>query len=123
MTKIFNRHNEKLKRRYLRKNVTWAEKILWQEIRNKKILRQRFLRQYRIGKYVVDFFCPKIKLAIEIDGSTHTKDDEIEYDTQRQKEIESLGIKFLRFTNLEIFYSLSNVLNIVKEKTQELKDV
>jgi very-short-patch-repair endonuclease len=83
MTKIYNKKNHKEKRRRLRKNMTKAEVFLWLELKNRKILGQRFLRQYGVLSYVIDNYCPKIKLAIEIDGPTHITDEEIENDKIR----------------------------------------
>jgi len=102
MTKIYNKANYKEKRRHLRNNMTKAEIYLWRELKNKK-LNLRFLRQYGIGIYTVDFYCPKVRLTVEVDGATHLTDEDIKYDKERQDEIESLGIKFLRFTNDEIY--------------------
>jgi len=70
----------------------------------------------------VDFYCPEIKLAIEADGATHITDEQIEYDSFRQSEIENLGIVFLRFTNPEIYEDLYNVLEKIKLKISQLKD-
>ena len=120
MTKIFNKISEKEKRRLLRKNMTKAEVLLWIELKNKKVGRQRFLRQYSIGSYVLDFYSPKIKLAIEVDGVTHLSDEEIAYDKHRQKTIETLGIQFLRFRNNEVYDDLYNVLEKIKAKVKEL---
>lgn len=123
MGRIYNRKQENEKRKILRHNMTKAEVLMWLQIKGKKINGFKFRRQYSVGSYVLDFYCPKLKLAIEIDGATHITDDEKEYDVQRQEEIESLGIKFLRFSNLEIYENLSNVLDRIKKKTQELNDV
>ena len=120
MTKIFNKISEKEKRRLLRKNMTKAEVYLWVQLKNKKILGQRFLRQYGINTYVLDFYCPKLKLAIEVDGATHLSEDEIEYDKHRQEEIETLGIQFLRFWNDEVYNDLTNVIEKIKQKIKEL---
>ncbi len=71
MTSIFNRQQDKEKRRDLRRNMTKAEVLLWLQLKSRKMLGQRFLRQYGIDAYVVDFYCPKLKLAIEVDGESH----------------------------------------------------
>ena len=76
--------------------MTKTEGLLWFELKNKK-LGERFLRQFSITKYVVDFYCPRLKLAIEIDGATHLTDDEILNDAKRQAKIESMFICFIRF--------------------------
>ncbi|MBI1807935.1 MAG: DUF559 domain-containing protein, partial [Ignavibacteria bacterium] len=76
--------------------------------------------QYSVGWYVLDFYIPKIKLAIEVDGATHCTDEELAYDKHRQEEIESLGIKFVRFTNPEIYSDMDNVLEKMREQVKEL---
>ena len=100
--------------------MTQAEKLLWQELRNRKIQNQRFLRQFSISSYVLDFYCPNLRLAIEVDGATHNTNDEIEYDKIRQAEIESLGIMFLRFNNEEIFKDINKVINKIDKKIEDI---
>jgi len=102
--------------------MTKAEVLLWLELKNKK-LGARFLRQFSIGSYVVDFYSPEIKLVIEVDGLTHLTKEEIEYDEHRQSEIETLNIKFLRFTNPEIYDDLYNVVEKIKKRIEEIKIV
>jgi len=95
--------------------MTKAEVHLWLQLKNKQIEGKRFLRQYSIKNYIVDFFCPERKLAIEIDGATHITKDEIEYDKNRQKEIEDLGIKFLRFENMQVYSDMESVIYKIRE--------
>ena len=97
-----------------------AEVRLWLQLKIKQLLGQRVLRQYGVGSYVLDFYIPKLKLAIEVDGATHTSDEEREYDQRRQKEIESLGIHFLRCTNLEVYSGIQALLEKIKENVREL---
>jgi len=120
MTKIFNRRQDKEKRRYLRKNMTKAEVLLWLQLKNRQVRGQRFLRQYGVDRYVVDFYCPKLKLAIEVDGESHFVDGAQEYDRARQAEIEALGITFLRFMNTDIYENLGGVLQAIAGKIEEL---
>lgn len=100
--------------------MTRAEVLLWSELKNKK-LGVRFLRQYSIGKFVVDFYAPEIKLAIEVDGVTHNTPEEIEYDAIRQNIIEENKITFLRFTNPEIYEEMHKVLESINLKISELR--
>ncbi len=95
--------------------MTQYEKILWEKIRNKQISNLRFRRQYSIDKYVVDFFCPQLKLAIKIDGKVHLKNHSKQYDDVRQNEIESLGINFLRFSNSLIRNDIYSVIETIKD--------
>jgi len=123
MGSIFNRKELNKRRQQLREEMTKAELLLWQQLKNKQMLGYKFRRQHSIGAYVVDFYCPKIKLAVEIDGMTHITNEEIEYDRQRQEEIETLGIQFLRFTNEMIFNDLNNVLNEIKGKIEVIENL
>ena len=120
MTRIFNWKSEKIKRRELRKNMSKAEQIIWQRLRKRQISGKRFLRQFSMEKYVVDFYCQELKLAIEVDGDTHNTSEEIDQDKTRQKRIESIGIKFLRFQNEEIFSDIESVIDKIKIRIIEI---
>ena len=122
MTKLFNKKQEQEKRRYLRKNTTAAEKLVWIYLRKRQVCGERFLRQYSIKHYVVDFYCPRLRLAVEIDGETHFEDEAaIQYDKDRQEDIESLGIQFQRFRNEEVFQNLDRVIDTIEAKVTELQ--
>ncbi len=122
MTQIFNKLTEKEKRKILRKNITASEKIVWTYLRRKQILNERFLRQFSIDYFVLDFYCPRLRLAIEIDGDSHFIDqDAIDSDNARQQYIEKLGIEFLRFKNEEVSADNDNVINIITQKVIELQ--
>lgn len=96
-----------------------AEIVLWSRLKNRQINNRKFRRQHSIGKYVVDFYCPECELVIEVDGDSHYSGaDAKNRDIVRQKDIESLGLKFLRFTNLEIYNNLSAVLDTIYESTR-----
>ena len=84
----------------LRKNMTKEERHLWYDFLN--IYKPAFRRQFVILDYIVDFYCPSAKLAIEIDGSQHYESDNIMKDDLRTKKLESLGISVIRYTNLDI---------------------
>ena len=115
MTIIFNKNSEKEKRRYLRNNSTFTEKLIWQYLRRKQVLGVRFLRQYSVDYFVLDFYAPKIKLAIEIDGFSHFESKEaVEYDKRRQEQIENYGISFIRFTNKEVRSNLDKVMEAIE---------
>ena len=122
MTQLFNKQTEKEKRRKLRKNTTNAEKIVWTYLRRKQILSERFLRQFSVEYYVLDFYCPRLRLAIEIDGDSHfINQDVIDYDKERQDFIENLGIEVLRFRNEEVFADNDGVINSITQKVKELQ--
>ncbi len=120
LTLLFNKISEKEKRRRLRNNLTKAEVLLWIQIKNRK-LGVRFLRQYGVGKYVIDFYSPPIKLAIEVDGVTHLTEEELEYDERRQYEIEQVGIQFIRFTNWEVYNDIENVINKISDRIKSIQ--
>lgn len=99
--------------RKLRNNSTLAEILLWEEIKNQKMLGYRFLRQKPIGNYIVDFFCNKMKLVIEIDGDSH-REETFEHDMKRQKWLESIHLTVLRFDDLEVKKDMDNVLMAIE---------
>lgn len=113
MTQIFNKKSQTPKRKLLRNHVPPSELLLWPRLKNKQ-LGFRFRRQYGIDRYVVDFYCPESRLAIEIDGGYHGSSDMKEYDPTRQAAIEALGIKFLRFSNKEMENNLDGIIGRIK---------
>ena len=115
MTRFFNREGEKEKRRGLRKTMPPAEVILWQRIRTQQ-LGYKFRRQYSVGSYVIDFYCAQEKLAIELDGESHYVEGASERDKQRQEFIEKFGIRFLRFTYVDIYENIDGVLHVIVEE-------
>lgn len=114
MTQIFNKKSQTMKRKMLRRNIPSQESMLWHVLRNRKINNLKFKRQFSIGRYIVDFYCPALQLVIEIDGDYHNADLIKEYDADRQLLIESLGIYCLRFTNKDISGNLEGVINKIK---------
>ena len=112
--RVFNRNSEKEKRRQLRKSMPAAEALLWSKIRAKRLLGRKFRRQYSVGPYVVDFYCPELKLAVEVDGDSHFQPGALEKDQRRQAFIESFDIKFLRFTNEDVTRNTDGVLDVIR---------
>jgi len=119
MTKIYTKKELKIRRKILRHNMTVEENILWTKIRKKQIGGFRFLRQFSVNMYVIDFYCPALKLAIEIDGTSHDSLDDKEYDAIRQSEIEQLKIEFMRFKNNEVLNDLDSVIQRIRQKVKE----
>ncbi len=109
------------KARLLRNNMTEAEKILWEKLRDRSVFKARFRRQHPIGIFIVDFYCHEYKLAIELDGEIHLKNEVIEYDDGRGHDIENFGIKILRFTNNEVFTDLKKVMEEILKITEVLE--
>ena len=109
-------YNEKIlesRRRDLRVKQTEAEKILWQKLRNRQIDGFKFFRQYSIGKYIADFYCSELRLVIELDGSHHYEENVFEYDKIREEFMKSLDIKTIRFSNLDVFKRVDEVMERV----------
>ena len=106
-------YNPKLKQlsRNLRNNSTLAEVLLWQQIKGRKIRGYQFSRQKPIGNYIVDFYCSKLKLVIEIDGRSHN--DKFKYDRRRQNFLEKIGLTVLRFDDLDVKKNLSGVIEAI----------
>lgn len=94
----------------LRSNQTDAEGKLWQRINRDQLLGFRFNRQKPLLNYIVDFYCAKAKLIIELDGSHHYEPKYQEKDRQRDDELRSLGFTVMRFSNDEIYYEIEAVV-------------
>jgi len=96
----------------LRQNATPAEILLWKYLKGNQMYGFDFDRQKPIDDYIVDLYCKKLKLAIEIDGGSHA--GKYEYDKKRQKRLELFGIQFLRFSEKEVLKDLDNVLSSIE---------
>lgn len=99
----------------LRKKMTPAEIILWDNLRNRKLANTKFRRQHPIERFIVDFYCPEKKLAIELDGEIHDDPNQKEYDIGRSAEIEKYDIKIIRFKNKDIIDDLDKTLKKIIE--------
>jgi very-short-patch-repair endonuclease len=115
-------NNPKLKerRKELRKSQTKAEEILWQYLHAKKLNGYKFYRQYSVDIFILDFYCPKLRFGIEIDGKHHTDSEVEEYDKQRTDFLNGLEIKIIRFSNDEV---LSNELGVVEKVKEEIRNL
>lgn len=112
--KIKNRPQFLEFRRKLRRNSTSAEAELWKMLKGRKVEGRKFRRQYSISKYIIDFFCVSEQLAIELDGDPHGDFIVIQRDEEREKYLESLGVKLIRFENRMVFQEPEDVLNTIK---------
>ena len=102
-------------RRRLRKNGTPAEAALWNIIKNKEVCDLQFRRQYSVGNYILDFYCPKLRLAIELDGDYHNQSLANEHDFVRDKELcEIYKISMLRFENNIVFEQPEAIIDSIK---------
>ena len=108
----------------LRSNMTQAELILWEYLRQKPG-GFKFRRQHPLGLYIVDFYCHKVKLVIEVDGSIHDIEEVKVHDEIRQKQLESEGLTVIRFRNVEITKSsevvIENINSLLIKLSQEYK--
>jgi very-short-patch-repair endonuclease len=93
--------------------MTPAEKVLWEYLRKNRGFSDRFKRQFSIKGFVLDFYCPKKKLCIEVDGGVHLSKEQQCYDKERTKILNGLGVRVLRFTNEEVFYRIGYALNYI----------
>jgi very-short-patch-repair endonuclease len=109
----------KHKARHLRIHCTASETLLWSKIR-RNTMGYEFHRQVPIDEFIVDFYCHELMLAIEVDGSSH--DNKNEYDLRRQKKLESLGVRFIRFSNSDVMLGIKDVLSELAIVISELSE-
>ena len=110
----------KHKARELRKDLTSSEKTLWNSLRNKQLNGLHFRRQHPYGIYILDFYCNKANLAIEIDGGVHL--GKASYDKERTEYLESTGLKVLRFKNEDVENRIEWVLSKIKSFIPDVND-
>ena len=106
----------KPKSQTLRKNATKEENLLWYNFLRK--YPAQFRRQYVVGNYIVDFYCHKAKLVVELDGSQHYEPQETEYDQKRTAYMESLGLCVLRFSNLDVLRNFRGVCELIDQSVK-----
>lgn len=109
-------YNPKLKAlaRKLRKDMTFGEVLLWNELKDNKVMRFDFDRQRCIDNFIVDFYCKDLMLAIEIDGMSHNYEEAFIKDELRQQKLESFGIVFIRFSESEMKNDMPNVIRTIE---------
>jgi len=113
-TKLYNLTYLKEIRVNLRKNLTEAELVLWEVLKDKKLSGRKFRRQHSIGHYIADFYCSSEKLIIELDGQHHYTPEGIEKDIERDTHLALMDKKVLRFENKEVLNNLTEVLKQIK---------
>ena len=111
--KIFYKPILKARAKSLRKNSTPAEIILWKRLSRKQFYGYQFMRQKPIAEYIVDFYCSKLKLIIEIDGISHNY--KANYDKSRQEYLESIGLSVLRFDEIYVRKNIEGVFHVLEE--------
>lgn len=107
---IYNKPIFKDRRRELRTKPTRHEELLWYRLRRNQLDGYRFFRQYSAGPYILDFYCPKLRLAIELDGAQHSERDTMEYDHERTMYLLGLDITTIRFSNKEVMNNIKDVI-------------
>ena len=109
------RYKDQLKRkaRQLRKNMTDSERVLWSRLRGKQLSGVQFYRQKPIGEYIVDFFAPRTKLVVEVDGSQHLEGEQAEKDRYRDEYLATVGLKVLRFNSREVLTETDEVVEVI----------
>ena len=118
MPYLYNSSQTKYHRRDLRKNQTEAEKRVWHFLRNKQFEGLKFFRQYGVGSYILDFYCPSLKLAIELDGGQHAESTNLVYDEKRSQFLHERRIKVLRFWNNEVIENIEGVMEKIRMEIQ-----
>lgn len=119
-TRIMNKriHNRKYLESYrkkLRKSLTPAEATLWKNLQNRKLKGRKFRRQHSIENYIIDFYCPEERLAIELDGEIHFNELAQEKDKIRTERLNELRIRVIRFENKMVFEGLAQVLQEIED--------
>lgn len=114
MDYLYNNAIQKDLRKKLRNNLGLPEIILWKELKGNK-LGKKFRRQYGVGSYSLDFYCPELHLGIELDGYTHDNPGSHENDQRRTEFIHSQNIKIIRFQNKEVLNNLNGVIQEIKK--------
>ena len=117
-TKIFQGASQEIfaRAKELRKNMTPAEKVLWQRLRNYRLDGFHFRRQHPIKFFIADFYCAKADLIVELDGGIHNNPDNKEWDINRTAELEKSGITVIRFTNEEVMTDTENVIQKIRKQ-------
>src|SRR5437762_7835410 len=116
---IHNNPKSAQHRAELRRNLTPAEAFLWKNLQNRKLEGKKFRRQHGIGPYIVDFYCPEFRVAVELDGEGHMTIMGDERDQNRDAYLKRLNVRVIRFENRLVFESLEQVLNAIRAELQE----
>jgi len=115
----YNDPARKLKRRCLRKEVTDAEQRLWSKVRGRGLAGLKFFRQYGVGPYVLDFYCPERRLAVEVDGGQHGDVHAEQHDADRESYLSQLGIRVIRFWNNDVLRNTDGVMQRIREEAEK----
>ena len=117
--RLHNAPNLKLYRQQLRHDATLPERLIWNELRTRSF-GYKFRRQYSIGRYILDFYCSPLKLAIEIDGAQHWEPEQNQYDRTRTIYLESLGLTVARYPANEVLKNLKGVVENIRHQYERM---
>jgi very-short-patch-repair endonuclease len=115
-TPIHNNPKMKQLRKTLRNDSTPAEQALWKALKQSNLGGYKFRRQHSVGCYILDFYCPCQRFAIELDGDSHFTDEAREYDRERTAFLNALNIRVLRFHNTDVYENLDAVYGRILEE-------
>jgi very-short-patch-repair endonuclease len=115
-----NESEQKILRKELRSHATPAEAVLWKMLKGRNADGMKFRRQQGIGPYVLDFYCPELRLCVELDGSSH--DYKYEYDEQRTEFLQKQGIRVLRFRNDQVWQGIDSVVDEIVRVGRLIRD-
>jgi very-short-patch-repair endonuclease len=116
---IYNNPKKKQMRKELRNEGTTAEAVLWSHLRKRQILGKKFRRQYSIGPYIVDFYCPECSLIIELDGARHFSMLREDYELERTRYLQKEGLEILRFENRVLRENAESILETIREAVRK----
>jgi very-short-patch-repair endonuclease len=110
IVKLHNHPNLLYRRRELRSSLTSAEATLWKQLQRRQLFGWKFRRQHSVGRFVLDFYCPDARLAVELDGSPHDSEAGQRRDVERDEFLVTHGIRVVRFENRDVITNLEGVL-------------
>jgi very-short-patch-repair endonuclease len=106
--------------RRLRKELTDVEQLLWSRLRSKQVLGVQFYRQKPLGNFIVDFYAPKAKLVVEVDGSQHLDVDHAERDAERDEYLKAQGLRVLRLNNTQVLREIDAVMEVIHRAVEKI---
>lgn len=112
--KLNNNVSLKPLRRQLRSALTPAEAVLWKQLQSRQLAGRKFRRQHSVGPFVLDFYCPRERIAVELDGAAHDHERAAQRDEARTSYLQSLGIRVVRFENRDVIENLEGVLKAIE---------
>ncbi|MEK7537826.1 MAG: endonuclease domain-containing protein [Patescibacteria group bacterium] len=112
---FYNHPQQRTLRKQLRRQATPTEVMLWHHLRGRRLLGYKFRRQHSIGRYVLDFYCPELRLGIEVDGGQHSDRVIAENDAMRSEWLKHFRVTVVRFNNADVMNNRSGVIERLEE--------